>query len=75
MPRNSSGLIVIKFEIKKIEFRFRYLGNSGRISNVNHKLRIDVFTISCTKVYKKIKFLMNRFGTVGQHQIIWFHNT
>ena len=46
---------------------FKY---GGRISNINDKLKIEVFTLSRIKVYKKIIFLMNRFGTVDKHQII-----
>ena len=70
MPRNRSSVIVTKFKIKEIEFRIRFFGNGGRISNMNHKLKVEVFTLSRTKVYEKITFLMNRFYIVNKHQII-----
>ena len=70
MPKNSSNATVTKFKIKKIVLRIRVFGKGGRISNMNHKLKIDVFTLSPTKVYEKIIFLMNRFYIVNKHQII-----
>ena len=61
---------VTKFEIKKIQFRIRFFGNGGRISNINQKLKIKGFTLSRTKVYEKIIFLIKKFCIVNKHQII-----
>ena len=65
----------MKFKIKKIEFRIRFFGNDGLISNINHNLKILFFTLSRTKVYEKIIFLMNRFVAIDEHRNIWFYNT
>ena len=55
MPRNSSSVTVMKFRIKKIKFRIRFLGYGGRIWNMNHKLKIEmIFTLSRIKVYEII---------------------
>ena len=70
MPRNSSVVTVMKFEIKKIEFRIRFFGNDGRISNINRRLEIEIFTLSHTKVYENIICLINRIDTVNEHQFI-----
>ena len=39
--------------------------NGGRISNINHKLELEAFTLS--KVYDKIIFLIHRFDTVNKY--------
>ena len=61
MPRNSSSATVMKFKIKKQGSRLDFL-KVNRIPNINHKLEIEAFTLSRTKVYEII-FLMNKFGT------------
>ena len=68
--KNSSSVTVMKIKIENIGFRIRFFNNSGRISNINHKLKIEVFTLSRMKVCEKIIFLMNRFDTVNKLQII-----
>ena len=35
-------------------FQIRFLLNGGRISNINHNLKIEVFTLSRPKVYEKM---------------------
>ena len=43
---------VIKIKIKGMGFGIRLFINGGRISNINNKLKIKVFSLSCTKVYE-----------------------
>ena len=62
----------MKFKIKKVDFRIRFFGNNSRIPNINRKLKIEFFTLSRIKVYEKILFLMNRFGTIDKDQNVWF---
>ena len=61
MPRNSSSATVMKCEIKNVGFRIRFFANGGRSLNINHKLKIAIFTLSRTKVHGKIIFLMNGY--------------
>ena len=63
MPRNSSGITVMKCEIKKLGFLIRFFPNSDRKLNIIQKLKIAVFSLSRTKVHGKIIFLMNRYET------------
>ena len=53
-----------------------FFSNGGRALNINHKLKIAVFTLSRKKkTHEKIIFLMNRYKTVNEPPILWFHNT